>query len=135
MALITWEPSIMVGVPDIDKQHKRLVDLINELHAAMAKGQGRDVVGRVVDALVSYTKEHFGFEERLMEQAGIAGLAVHKAQHKKFVDQLAGFRDRYNSGAINLSTDVLNFLSNWLTEHIAKTDKQVLATLAAKVAA
>ena len=65
MALITWGPSIMVGVPDIDKQHKRLVDLINELHTAMTKGQGRDVVGRVVDALVSYTRDHFGFEERV----------------------------------------------------------------------
>ena len=63
MALIAWNDSYSVKVKQMDEQHKKLVEMINQLHDAMKVGQGKQVVGDVLNALVSYTKTHFASEE------------------------------------------------------------------------
>jgi len=55
MALITWNAALSVGVKEIDDQHKKLIDLVNQLNDAMHAGKGRDVLGAVLAELVKYT--------------------------------------------------------------------------------
>lgn len=45
MAFINWSDKLSVGVQQMDMQHKRLVELINELYEAMNSGKGNDVLG------------------------------------------------------------------------------------------
>jgi hypothetical protein len=40
-SLITWGPSLEVGIKAIDEQHKTLVKLINDLNDAMSSGRGK----------------------------------------------------------------------------------------------
>ena len=68
MALIDWSESMSVGIPGIDEQHKKLVQMINELHEAMKARKAADVMGKILDELIRYTTTHFGFEEKLMQQ-------------------------------------------------------------------
>ena len=60
-----------MGIPQIDTQHKGLVRLINDLHAAMSAGQGIQKVGKILDELVHYTEEHFSYEENMLKQKKI----------------------------------------------------------------
>ena len=39
MSLITWNDTLSIKVEEIDIQHRRLVELINELHDAMSQGK------------------------------------------------------------------------------------------------
>ena len=64
MALIEWNDEYSVKVKEIDQQHMKLVNLINELHLAMKEARGREVVGKILTDLISYTKFHFSTEER-----------------------------------------------------------------------
>jgi hemerythrin len=66
MALMTWGPKLSVGVPQIDDQHKKLIELVNRLNEAMIAGHGRDLIGSTLSELVKYTQYHFACEERLM---------------------------------------------------------------------
>jgi hemerythrin len=59
MALITWNDSLSVKVAEIDEQHKKLIAMINELNDAMRLGKGKDVLGKIVNGLVTYTTTHF----------------------------------------------------------------------------
>lgn len=69
MALIEWTPALEVGLEEMDRQHRQLVKILNELHQAMqAGGRQRDLM-RVMDELLQYTKYHFSTEERLMAEA------------------------------------------------------------------
>jgi hemerythrin len=80
--IFPWLGKYSVG---IDAQHQGLVRLINDLHAAMAAGHGRDPVGKILDELVRYTQSHpratSPFEENLL-QRGYSKLAARQAIHK-----------------------------------------------------
>jgi hemerythrin-like metal-binding protein len=49
---------------------------------------------------------------------------LHKLEHKKFVGQVGEFKKLFDSGKAMLSMEVMSFLSDWLKNHIMKTDKQ-----------
>jgi hemerythrin-like metal-binding protein len=124
MSLIVWTDDLSVGVKSIDDQHTVLFESINNLHAAMMKGQSRTVVGPLLHTLVSYTHEHFAAEEAIMEAAMYPALATHRIKHKELTKQVEEYVTRYESGDITLSVQLSDFLSDWLTKHIQSTDKE-----------
>ena len=135
MPLITWKDSYSVGNANIDGQHRRLMDLVNELHEAMRTGQANSVLGAILDQLVTYTHTHFAFEERVMAVSGYPGLAEHKKQHAELAERVAGLVAEWKTGRIALSMHVSNFLRQWLDSHILGSDKKYMPWCAAKTAA
>ena len=124
MTLIKWSDNLSVQVAAMDQQHKKLIDLINELNEAMSKGKGKEVIGKIVTGLVNYTKMHFGEEEKLMEQANYPDLNEQKNMHRKFIEKVNGYKKEYESGSLGLSIKVIDFLSDWLKNHIQVEDKK-----------
>lgn len=127
MALIQWSRTYSVQINEIDQQHQRLVQMINELYDAMKAGKGKVVVGKIIDGLVNYTQSHFAVEERYFEKFNYAEAAVHKREHAAFVKKAGDFRAGFNSGQMGLSMQILDFLSDWLRDHIQGSDKKYAA--------
>jgi len=123
MALITWTDDLSVGVKSIDDQHSVLFNTINDLHAAMMKGQARAIVGELLCTLLVYTRSHFSAEEAIMEEAKYLGLATHSVEHRKLTKQVEEYVRRYQQGDLSLSVDLAAFLSSWLKNHIQNTDQ------------
>ncbi len=121
--LITWSPAFSVGITEIDRQHKKLVDLVNKLYRALKNGQGNEVLGGVLDELIAYTQGHFTSEERLMRNNNYPDFAAHKKLHDELVREVSTLKDQFASGKTTLSSDVFNFLKGWLVNHIQKQDK------------
>ena len=121
--LIVWSKSYSVGVNQMDKEHQRLVDLINTLYAAMRAGRSKDAIGSILGELVEYTKSHFAHEEKLMREAGYDGYDEQKRAHEALVSQVAEVQQKYRSGTA-LGQEVMNFLKNWLVNHIQGSDKK-----------
>jgi len=132
MALMTWGPMLQIGYGDIDAQHKRLVEIVNALDEAMRTGKGRDVVAKVLSELIKYTQFHFAFEEKLMDKYGIGSSAAHKAEHRKLIADVGAFKGKFDTGAASVTTELMAFLRNWLSNHILKTDKALARELAIK---
>jgi hemerythrin len=124
MALITWTEALSVSIKEFDDQHKKLVAMVNELHSAMGSGKGKEVMGKILDGLVEYTKSHFAAEERLMQKHGYAGYVAHKAQHDALTKQVAELHASVREGKAVVTVDVMNFLKDWLARHIMDTDKK-----------
>ncbi|KPV43085.1 bacteriohemerythrin [Alicyclobacillus ferrooxydans] len=124
MALVTWDEKYSVGNGMIDKQHHSLVDLINQLHDAMKEGKSKEKVKPTLDALLKYTKEHFTYEEQRMQAANYPLFSEHKKQHEGFVAKVESFITDYNSGKAGLNFSIINFLKDWLLNHIAESDKK-----------
>jgi hemerythrin len=132
MALIEWNPAYSVKVETFDEQHKKLIDLINQLHEAMKSGQGVTVIGIVLQSLINYTDIHFTGEINLMQANGYPDLARHQAEHEKFVKELVEFQQKYQDGSALLTMEVLSFLTDWLVNHIQGEDKKYSPFLNAK---
>ena len=122
--LITWSDQLSVGVASIDSQHRKLIDLINDLHAAMASGRGAETLGRTFNGLVDYTLSHFSYEESLMRQTAFPGLEAHRAEHAKLIDTVQNLRQDWRSGKVAMSVEIMQFLKDWLSSHIGGMDKQ-----------
>jgi hemerythrin len=124
MALIQWNGGLNVGVIEIDKQHQKLVGMINDLNDAMKQGKGKDILGEIINGLANYTVTHFRIEEKYFDQFGYPDTNNHKKEHLNFTKKVTEFKDRFDKGKIGLSIEIMNFLSNWLQNHIKRVDKK-----------
>jgi|SRR5579871_2372152 len=123
MALLTFDKTYEVGIPFVDEQHASLFEALNDLHAAMLKGQANSVVGSLVQDLLAYTRSHFAAEEAMLAKAKYPGLGEHQMKHKKLTAQVAEYAERYKRGEAALSVHLINFLRDWLTGHILREDR------------
>lgn len=132
MAFLEWEEKYSTDIPSMDSQHQKLVQLINALHTAMTEGRGNDVMVPVLDRLVTYTTVHFNAEESLMKLHRFPDFDAHKLEHEKLKKQVAEFQAKVSSGQASVSVQVLQFLKDWLLNHILKSDHQYGAYLSAR---
>ena len=76
MAFLKWSEKMSVGVPALDADHKKMVDLINGLSKTMNEGGSVDEVCQAINALVDYARYHFEMEERLCGSLAIRGSRI-----------------------------------------------------------
>jgi len=122
--LFAWTEKYAVKVGKLDREHQTLFKTINELDEALAAGKGREVVAGVLKKLIDYTATHFRDEEALMAKHSFPGLAAHRAEHQKLVEQVLKFQADFTAGKDDVAITLMPFLQNWLKNHILQTDKK-----------
>jgi hemerythrin len=120
MAYLHWSNELDTGIEVIDKQHRRIVDLINELNTAH-EGGDTAVINHVLGELVDYTLSHFSFEEELQEKANYPFFKAHKRVHEIFTKRVGEFQKRAAAGE-NVAQELLSMLKIWLVNHIKGDD-------------
>lgn len=132
MTLITWNIDYSVNIREIDSQHKKLVKLINFLHAETNEENYHKTVGGILDELIKYTVYHFSFEESLFAQYSYPETRNHIRAHTDLIEQLKSFLIEFHSSGNVLPIDLINFLQRWLIDHIMGEDKKYGAYLNSK---
>jgi len=127
--LMPWSKKLMVGINLIDEQHMELVKMINELHRAMKMKKGAKESSRILENLANYTVYHFGSEEELFEKYKYPERHAHKEFHDNLVAKVLEFKVEFEKGKASLSMDLMTFLTDWLRNHILKTDKEYVPFL------
>jgi hemerythrin len=120
MAYLHWSSDLDTGIDVIDKQHRRIVDYLNELNSANEVGD-RKATGHVLQELVDYTLTHFAFEEELQERAAYPFLKAHKRVHEIFTKRVGEFLKRAEAGE-DVTPALLSMLKIWLVNHIKGDD-------------
>ncbi len=129
---IEWGPDFETGLKSIDEQHRKLVDMVNTLYDAMQQKKGKEVLGRLLDELIDYTVYHFGTEEEYFKRCDYPEAASHKKIHEGLASKVMDFKEKFQKGEAMLSYDLMNFLKNWLANHICVTDKEYAPFLKSK---
>jgi hemerythrin len=128
---ISWYPALELGVPELDRQHQELFRRVDMLVEAMMRRQGPEELARIFDFLGGYVFEHFAAEESLMRVHAYPQLPAHEAEHKRFIDDFRGLQREYAAeGPTALLLVRVNArVTQWLAEHISRTDRQFGAHL------
>ena len=129
MTYAPWSPSYETGHPEIDGQHRRLFELVNVLHGAMAHGQGKEALGPAIAALTAYASVHFAAEETLMERAGYPHLEEHRLLHAELSRQVDELALRYEKGFLTIPSTLSRFMADWLRHHIRQEDMRFVTWL------
>ena len=125
MPFMIWNDRLSVGVETLDGEHKILLGLINELYDGILAGQGKQVLSGVLDRLVEYTQFHFRHEEALFDGAGYLEAENHKRQHDVLAEQVIEVQARFKEGNLPApSLEVMNFLKDWLYDHVLESDQK-----------
>ncbi|MFZ1084211.1 MAG: bacteriohemerythrin [Terracidiphilus sp.] len=128
--LLMWTDNLSVGVKGFDDDHKRLIRLINELHGVI---QDVDANGKIpveeieiaLHRLENYFQYHCLEEERVMEQTGFPELREHRREHQNFFTKVTEMTQRFrNSTDPKDATELMQFIYDWLTNHIFVTDRK-----------
>lgn len=119
---IKWKKSYETNNPIIDQQHKRLVEIINELYDAIKDRGDINHAYITYNELLKYTKIHFLREESLLTNANYKDLEKHKELHKKLTAQVHKLNDEFASNRKDVCVETILFLKTWLTDHIIAED-------------
>src|SRR5271166_1440668 len=113
MPLMVWTEDMSVGVKAIDNDHKKLIDMLNELNDGILAGKTSLALESVIEGLLRYTKFHFAREERLFAETGYPGGPAHKAEHDLATRRVMNLQMRLGSGqSFQLSMEAVAFLKN-----------------------
>jgi hemerythrin len=127
MSLFVWNQNYSVGHPAIDEQHKQLFQMADDLHAAMLEGRGKEALAGLFSRLVTYTRYHFSTEEGIMRENGYPGYVLHHMEHEKLTQQVLDLQRKVASGRAAVTMEIMQFLSDWLRNHIQISDQKVSA--------
>ena len=119
---IAWSDEMSVGHAELDRDHQRLIGILNNLGVNMEQGN-RNIVEFVLDDLAHYAEVHFRREERHLEDIGFADLVRHRAIHDGISLRIEDAKWKYFQGfSATLENELLVFLTTWLNHHILVED-------------
>ncbi len=123
-----WKDSYSVGNEDIDRHHKKLLALFNELALLIEKDDETHRFSsiKVISELNVYAVFHFKKEEKLMEAGNYNNLDKHKELHKDFIAQVNKFKDNYFNNDPLVNYEMFNYLSNWILTHVLVEDAKYI---------
>ena len=113
-----------LGISDIDRQHRMLVDYINDLHSAMSNHRSARELLDILHKLRDYTSTHFRDEEKHFVHTDYPLVKDHLKIHREFEAKVDEVERGIKEGTVTLSMDLLSFLKDWLVQHIMGMDTQ-----------
>ena len=125
MVLIEWKDEFSVGVPDVDHEHRQLVGLINELHAALSAKDPDFTVMDFLGEIYAHVSAHFALEEKIMRERNYDQFEDHKRDHERLLDELRDIMDNYEENAYFSDAEFAAHVEHWFSEHFRTRDARL----------
>ena len=124
MEQIMWTDKFSVGVAQLDAQHKTLIAMVNRLLSSPEVTTRSETISDLLSDMTDYARTHFRTEEELMRQHGYPMLDEQIAQHRSFRKKAVDFCTATTLAIDEIPDTMLNYLREWLLEHILTVDMQ-----------
>lgn len=121
-----WTEALATGNADIDAQHRELLDCLNELETATVEQRTLLAVYSIT-RLKHYVRDHFATEEAVMVACNFPKLKEHILEHENFRSKMLELQSK--SIVLDVSTEMVEFLRNWLVGHICSSDREYIPYL------
>jgi len=123
--IVSWGESYATGIEQIDKQHKELVNLTNELYHACLNGTETVEVAfkTALSKLVEYVRFHFTVELELLKRVNYPNYNEHKKQHDTLIMNILEASKDYGGSRKFIAHKFVRTLKDWVFGHIAFSDK------------
>ncbi|WP_169304183.1 bacteriohemerythrin [Deferribacteres bacterium DY0037] len=119
-----WTKEMELGVKIFDDQHKKLVQMINDLYDTMQQNKGADALLKILNDLVEYTVYHFDNEEEMFAKYNYSRQKEHIKIHTDLKNTAVELREKILAGEAVVGFNVIRFLEDWLMNHILGEDKK-----------
>lgn len=123
-SIFRWRDEYATGVDAMDAQHREMLLAADRVYVNLMEGKPKDELDDFLELLLQYSRDHFREEEMLMEQHGYPDLEKHRRRHQRLVKDVEIAFARYQSGEIIIDTEFMEFIKDWIVNHILRDDRQ-----------
>lgn len=125
MPLMVWNDRLSVGIEAIDRDHRKLVMLMNALYDAVNAGSGKDLIVPLMDELVAYCEYHFSHEEALFSRFNYPEALEHAFEHAAMAEWCEKTQSDLRDQRLPApSLHVITYLKDWVFDHIMGSDRR-----------
>jgi len=125
MPIVNWKDEYIIGVEEIDIQHQKMVNLVNNLHASVEARVEKGELERLLVELVEYTRMHFSTEEKFMKKNAAPNFKEHHKEHKSLLRHLDHLVSIVANGQQPTFFSDYDLSSDWMIAHILEHDKKM----------
>ena len=133
--IFPWDDNFNTGLPKVDEQHRKLVQMLNLLASHIAFDAKTGLLSQLFSELADYAVYHFDTEEAIWREylADDSAEEEHRAIHRSFVQEVSRLRASQESKAIaEVADETLGFLARWLASHILESDRYLAYVVLAR---
>lgn len=126
-----WSDALSMSDPQIDAEHRQLIDLIRQLGDAVGKlEQGRQDVLDTLEALIKRTTAHFEHEERVLREHAYPAGGEHAQIHAALIGELdRAMQTLQDSDRVQQWVEVAQGVDTLMRDHLEKEDSKYIAYL------
>jgi len=129
----TWRDEFMLHIPEVDKEHKNLFVVIEDVMEAMSSGLGKGAVEDAFQGLLDYTVDHFAHEEKLIEKYDFPETKRHKEIHEHLKNKVLAYKNELFKHDSFSAKEFQEFMTGWLIDHILEEDRKYAEFINAKL--
>lgn len=116
-----WSDDYIIGIPEVDKQHKGFLDMLDNAHNQLDSKHYENLEG-IIQGLEDYFIHHFAFEENLLKEAGSSDIEEHMDKHRAFIKKVEQLKVEYSYLNPTLTAKIVEFMRKWFVSHILQYD-------------
>ena len=123
---IKWNNKYCVGISVLNEEHKQLFDFLNKAIHAKEHSDNKEELMDVLEEMTEYALEHFETEESYMREFNYPKFRYHSEEHYKFFTKTIAYFEKVVNGDYHISNELIEYLKQWLVNHIQVTDRQYI---------
>ncbi len=124
--LFKWDESFLIGIEELDHEHKVLIDDINRLHEQLVRHDQKSEIEKCLGAIYARMQAHFALEEHLMKEHEYKFFDEHKREHDDLLDSYTEYMLQFlNDTDVSSSIPIEDILKHWVMNHIITSDKKM----------
>jgi hemerythrin len=123
--LMAWSSSYELGIQELDDQHAEIAGVLNRLHAAYQARKDPATLLSLLHRLIASVRVHFHTEEAIMGEHGYVEQDLHKAEHDFLVAHVLELHDEFAAGKTGMTDSVMEYLKDWLRNHMLVADRRL----------
>ena len=124
MELLVWEDKYSVKVAEIDAQHKKMFEMINNLFHALEQSKAQEQLQPILKGFIDYADYHFATEEKYFNQFNYPGKDVHIQAHRAYTGKVQALLKKSAEDTTLVSVQLMDFVEDWWIQHVTMMDQQ-----------
>lgn len=132
-----WSDNYLLGIDEIDQQHKKWMALVQKFSEALLCHTIQDDIYTLWEDAYQYTHTHFKYEEEQLALCCYPELDKHKKYHEKMNQALLEVKSLVKEGLVSEDNDAVmkrvdhlwKDCRDWLIHHINEVDRKYVKYL------
>lgn len=126
MKIVEWKDEYNVGVEIIDQQHQSFFGMLNDLSTVIAKQKEKEKLMEIYGRVLDYANFHFQTEEKYFKEFDYKNTDKHIATHNAYREKIKSLKDNLENDTIVASFDLINYMEDWMINHILNEDRKYI---------